>query len=208
MIYIGGNSNESRCQLYLKLTTRIDISTMKSESEVRLSHTSAYLRRISQQLLPPPYVTMCSHHISTRVTCLDSCLQSSFNYDGRLVEMINRTANKGIENREWTGQKCQSKYAEQPCTGSFFVSAKYRVANDLSLIAMSLTEQKLVTSPRMAFDELLINLLKVIGIFLGLSISDCITSLINGLTWLNNQRISYMTRRKIVHRWAWRVSSD
>ena len=70
---------------------------------------------------------------------------------------------------------------------------------------MRFTEQKLFASPKITFEDLLINLLKVIGIFLGLSICDCITSLTNGINWLNNQRIFYMIRPTVNHRWAWPV---
>ena len=194
LIAVENSRNQSNCQLYLTLTTREDISTMKSESELRLSSMLANLQPISQQLLPPPYETMCSPHISTRVTCLDKCLQLGLNNEGRLVLFINRTVIKGTENRESIALKCRKLCSRRPCTGSFFESVMYQYPHKLSLIGMSLTEQRLLTSPKMAFAELLINLLKIIGIWVGLSISDCIKSLTNGLIWLYNQRIFYETR--------------
>ena len=72
---------------------------MKSDSEAVLFYASTYLQRLTQQLLPPPSVTIGSPHIiTTRVTYLDRCLQSTFNNEGRLIEFINRTHIKKHEN--------------------------------------------------------------------------------------------------------------
>ena len=95
-----------------------------------------------------------------------------------------------------------------PYSGTFFGSVKYRYPKNDSFIGMTMSEQRLVTSPKMAFEDLLINLLQVIGIFLGLSISDCFRSLTNGLIYLNNQRISYMKRSTLERQWAWHCGED
>ena len=191
LIFINDNRNESLCQLHLTISSRQEVSNMNSQSELRLSSTVIILQRISHQLLPPPYVTMCSHDITTRVTCLDHCLQLTFNNDGRLIAFINSTLVKGTDtdNRLSLIRRCQTHCARRPCTGSVFGSTTYEYKYNSSLIGMSFTEQQLIVSPKMSFEDLLINLLQVMGIWIGLSISDCITSLINGLIWLNNQRI-------------------
>ena len=206
LISIVNSRNTSLCQPYLTLTTRNDISTMNSESEIRLFSTTTYLQRISQQLLPSPYVTMCSSHITSRVTCLDRCLHFSFNNEGRLVE-INRTLTTKIRNQETIVEKCRKQCARRPCFGSFFGSLKY-IYNNMNRIGFTLTEQKLVTRPKMAFDELFVYLLQVIGIWIGFGISDFITSLTNVIIWLHSQRLSHLSKRTPVGKWVSAVSGS
>ena len=137
---------------------------------------------------------MCNPHMTTRVSCLDHCFQSGLNTDGRLVEIINRTTIKNYKIKKSIAQKCRKKCTRTSCYGTFYGSVMYKFPYNVSVVGLSSTEIRLVTSPKMAFDELLINLLQVIGILLGLSVSDCFRFLANGLIWLNTQRISLITR--------------
>ena len=89
-------------------------------------------------------------------------------------------------------EKCTENRVRQPCFESLFDrSARYPFGKfeQGTIIRIATTERKLVTIPKMTFEEMLINLLNVVGIWLGVSITDCITSLVNGLNWIDNQRI-------------------
>ena len=72
---------------------------MYSEHEMLHAANIVILQRASQQLLPPPYETMCSQDIGSRVDCLDRCL-SRFQTKGRFVKFVNSsmfTKNDAIE---------------------------------------------------------------------------------------------------------------
>ena len=213
LIFVEDSHDKNRSSLFLSMTARKDISTMKSSSELLLSSNTMLLQVISQQLLPPPYATMCKRHSGSHVTCLDHCLLTMLGNESRLDKFNSRPFHKetNIEyslNRKSIGVKCKEQCDRRPCEESFFGFSSLYFTYGTSIMSVALNEQKLVTSPSMTFEDLLIDLLKVVGIWVGLSISDCITSLTNGIIWLNNQRKSFAARPRFANRWAWRVSSS
>ena len=186
---------DDRIPLYITLhTSRKEVSTINSVNLIRIAYNIWSIKHFSQQLLPPPYVTMCKREIS-RTNCLDQCLLNLYYNDGRLVKFVNKTLfskNKiNVFSQNLIARKCDEQCSGRPCFKSNFqeTASVINPKHQTFRLRMEVTETKLVTSPRMTFEELLISLLNVFGIWLGLSIIDCVTYLMNGLNWIDNQRI-------------------
>ena len=163
---------------------------MEIEQDIEVYYKLVSLQYFIQQLLPAPYETMCRQQPSTRTSCLDRCLPMMLNTEGRLVAYTNSTLFQSNIQGKLITEQCSKICSKRACIESFYspVISEYFMGH-FSAIRMILAERKLITTPKMNFEEFLINQLNVLGIWLGLSISNCITFVINGHNWIDNQRI-------------------
>ena len=158
-----------KCQMfifdnYISSLTWIEFYSFRSSHE--LSYTLATMQRISQQLPPPPYVTMCKTYGYTRATCLDHCLPLMVNDESALMDTnsVSNDGSKYVITQTLIAAKCTKLCSQKPDQEWSFLPLKWQIKwPNPVVVKISLTEKKSVTTPSLTFDDLHINLLNVSG---------------------------------------------